>query len=72
MQTTKKLQSIQKIFFHITLCRAFFAGHFRKNIFRISLRNDDILVKILNTVKLPEMQGKIDSHISKWLYSGEM
>ncbi len=72
MQTTKKLQSIQKNFFHITLCRAFFAGHFGKKMFRILLRNDDVLVKILKTVKWTEIQGKIDSHISKWLYSGEM
>jgi len=72
VETTKTLPSIQKIFFHITLCRAFFAGHFGKKMFRISLRNDDVLVKVLNTVKWPEIQGNIDSHISKWLYSGEI
>ena len=45
-----------KIFSHIRLCRAFFADHFGKKTFFISLRNDVIIVKILNTVqyRLPQ------------------
>jgi hypothetical protein len=43
-------RSIQKIFFHIRFCRVFFADHFGKKTFGISLSNDDVIVKILNTV----------------------
>jgi hypothetical protein len=39
--------NVQKIFFRVWLCRAFFDDHFGKKILRISLRNDDVIVKIL-------------------------
>jgi len=48
---SQKAQSIQKTFHFIRLCRAFFAIHFGKKIFWISLRSDDVMVKMLNTVK---------------------
>ena len=48
---SQKAQSIQKNFHFIRLCRAFFAIHFGKKIFWISLRSDDVIVKMLNTVK---------------------
>ena len=48
---SQKAQSIHKTFHFIRLCRAFFADHFGKKIFWISLRNDDVMVKMLNTVK---------------------
>ncbi len=44
-------QSIQKTFRFNRLCRALFADHFGNKTFLISLKNDDIIVKILNTVK---------------------
>ncbi len=47
----KKLHSIQKIFFRIRLCRAFSGDHFDKKKFQISFRDDDVIDKILNTVK---------------------
>ena len=44
-------ESIQKTFHFIRLCRAFFADHSGKKTFWISLRNDGVIFKILNTVK---------------------
>jgi hypothetical protein len=41
-------------------------------IFHLSLKNEDIIDKILNTVKQVEIQRKVGSYISKWLYSEEM
>ncbi len=45
----QKTQSIQKTFHFIRHCRAFFADHSGGKTFWISLRNDGIIVKILNT-----------------------
>ncbi len=47
----QKMQSIQKTFHFIRICRAFFTDHFVKKPFWISLRNAGVIVKILSTVK---------------------
>ncbi len=48
--TYTNYKGIQRIFFDVRLCRVFFADHIGKKAW-ISLRNDDVIVKILNTVK---------------------
>ncbi len=58
---SQKMQSIDKIFHFITVCRAFFADHFAINTFSISFENNGVIVKILNT-EIPA--------VPKWLQHG--
>jgi hypothetical protein len=45
----QKTESTQKTFHPVRICRASFADHSGKKAFWISLRNDGVIVKILNT-----------------------
>jgi hypothetical protein len=59
MRRQPKKQSIQKSFLSCQIfCRAYVDGHFGRKPFRVSLRNDNVIVKTLNKLGMQFFSDK--------------